>query len=71
MIKYNKRLDLIDEYLPSNRLYDSNIKKLDWNECNLPFSKKITFFFFACLLESISINHLTLLTGAVKENNIF
>lgn len=42
MIKYNKRLDLIDEYLPSNRLYDSNIKKLDWNECNLPFSKKLS-----------------------------
>jgi histidinol-phosphate aminotransferase len=42
MIKYNKRLDLIDEYLPSNRLYGSNVKKLDWNECNIPFSKKLS-----------------------------
>ena len=42
MIKHNKRLDLIDEYLPSNRSYDGNVKKLDWNECNLPFSKKLS-----------------------------
>jgi histidinol-phosphate aminotransferase len=41
MIEYNKRLDFIDEYKPSNRIYDNNITKLDWNECNLPFSKKL------------------------------
>jgi histidinol-phosphate aminotransferase len=42
MIKHNKRLDLIEEYLPSKRSYDNDIKKLDWNECNLPFNKKLT-----------------------------
>jgi histidinol-phosphate aminotransferase len=46
MIKTNKRLDLINEYKPSNRLYGGDIKKLDWNECNLKFDndfKKILF----------------------------
>ena len=37
MIKTNRRLDLINEYKPSNRLYGGDIKKLDWNECNLKF----------------------------------
>jgi histidinol-phosphate aminotransferase len=46
MIKTNRRLELINEYKPSNRLYGGDIKKLDWNECNLKFDndfKKILF----------------------------
>jgi histidinol-phosphate aminotransferase len=41
MIKYNERLNLIDEYSPSKRSYKGDIKKLDWNECNIPFGKKL------------------------------
>jgi histidinol-phosphate aminotransferase len=37
MIRTNIRLNLIEEYIPSNRTYDVNVKKLDWNECNLKF----------------------------------
>lgn len=42
MIKTNKRLELIDEYKPSKRTTDGDIKKLDWNECNLPYNEEYT-----------------------------
>ena len=50
MIKTNRRLDLINEYKPSNRLYGGDIKKLDWNECNLKFDND----FKKILLDSLS-----------------
>jgi histidinol-phosphate aminotransferase len=55
MIKTNKRLNLIDEYKPSNRTFDSFVKKLDWNECNLPLEKE----FEELLIYSISKINLT------------
>ncbi len=42
MIKTNKRLELINEYKPSKRTVDGDIKKLDWNECNLPYNEEYT-----------------------------
>ena len=50
MIKTNRRLDLINEYKPSNRFYGGDIKKLDWNECNLKFDND----FKKILLDSLS-----------------
>lgn len=40
MIRTNINLDLIEEYKPSNRIGGEDIKKLDWNECNLPYDEK-------------------------------
>ena len=42
MIKTNNRLELIDEYKPSKRTVGGDVKKLDWNECNLPYDEKYT-----------------------------
>jgi len=35
----NRNLLKIKPYTPSNRFQNNNTKKLDWNECNLPFDK--------------------------------
>ena len=35
----NRNLLKIKHYNPSNRSQNSNTKKLDWNECNLPFNE--------------------------------
>ena len=40
MIKTNINLDLIEEYKPSNRIDGVDVKKLDWNECNLPYDEE-------------------------------
>lgn len=40
MIRTNINLDLIEEYKPSNRIDGEDVKKLDWNECNLPYDEK-------------------------------
>lgn len=40
MIRTNINLDLIEEYKPSNRIDGDDVKKLDWNECNLPYDEE-------------------------------
>ena len=40
MIRTNINLDLIEEYKPSNRIDGVDVKKLDWNECNLPYDEE-------------------------------
>jgi histidinol-phosphate aminotransferase len=42
MISINKKLLNIEEYKPSNRVYEKDVKKLDWNECNIPFESEFT-----------------------------
>jgi|688.fasta_scaffold53999_4 histidinol-phosphate aminotransferase len=50
VIKTNDRLKLINEYKPSKRTFGAEVKKLDWNECNLSFDEK----FYKILLSSLS-----------------
>jgi len=38
-MKTNRNLLKIKPYTPSNRFQNTHTKKLDWNECNLPFDK--------------------------------
>ena len=49
VIKTNDRLKLINEYKPSKRTFGAEVKKLDWNECNLSFDEK----FYKILLSSL------------------
>jgi histidinol-phosphate aminotransferase len=50
MIKTNIKLNSISEYKPSKRVFDDEVKKLDWNECNLSFEEN----FHKILLSSLS-----------------
>jgi histidinol-phosphate aminotransferase len=45
VIKQNKRLMNLSPYKVSDRFKNKNIKKLDWNECNLPLSGEIKSLF--------------------------
>ena len=49
MIKKNNRLELIDEYKPSKRTVGGNVKKLDWNECNLTYDEEFSKILFSSL----------------------
>lgn len=49
MIKTNIKLDSISEYKPSKRVFGGEVKKLDWNECNLSFDEN----FYKKLFESL------------------
>ena len=51
MIKITDRLNLISEYKPSNRIDGDDIKKLDWNECNLTFSNEFQDLLYKSLSE--------------------
>lgn len=50
MIKNNIKLDSINEYKPSKRVFGDEVKKLDWNECNLSFDEN----FYKILSSSLS-----------------
>lgn len=50
MIKTNTKLDSINEYKPSQRVFGDEVKKLDWNECNLRFDEN----FYEILSKSLS-----------------
>ena len=79
MIKKNNRLELIDEYKPSKRTVGCNVKKLDWNECNLPYDEVYIEILSSSLLninyneypninnESL-INKLSLYCGVESKN---
>jgi histidinol-phosphate aminotransferase len=54
MIKTNINLDFIEEYKPSDRIDDGGVKKLDWNECNLPYDEDYSNILLSSLL---SINY--------------
>ena len=49
-VAMNKKLERIEEYKPSQRTYETNVSKLDWNECNLEFNEE----FQKILLSSLS-----------------
>jgi histidinol-phosphate aminotransferase len=40
MVRTNDNILNIKEYVPSERVYNPNFKKLDWNECNIPINSK-------------------------------
>ena len=79
MIKKNNRLELIDEYKPSKRTIGGNVKKLDWNECNLKYDEEFSKILFSSLStinyseypninnESL-INKLSLYCGVESKN---
>jgi histidinol-phosphate aminotransferase len=50
IIETNVKLNLINEYNPSKRMFGGDIKKLDWNECNLPVDEN----FHKILLSSLT-----------------
>ena len=54
MIKTNINLNLIEEYKPSNRIDGADVKKLDWNECNLPYDEE---YYKLLTLSLSSINY--------------
>ena len=45
MIKINKRILKTKPYVVSNRSNKTELKKLDWNECNIPLSNEIQTIF--------------------------
>lgn len=51
MIKINKKILQTKPYLVSNRSDENEVKKLDWNECNIPLSSEIQNVFNKAIKE--------------------
>jgi histidinol-phosphate aminotransferase len=80
MILINNKLNLINEYKPSERMCTDGIKKLDWNECNLTFDEKFKNLLYTSLFdikysEYPNINNTNLITKlsnycGVNDDNV-
>lgn len=80
MISYNKKLDTIQQYLPSSRKSGDEVAKLDWNECTLPIDERFNNILLTSLneinfFEYPNINNVKLLEAlasycCVNINNI-
>lgn len=75
MILYNKKLDAIEQYVPSVRKSGEKIAKLDWNECTLPIDEDFNNILLTSLndinfFEYPNINNIKLLDALANYCNI-